>query len=58
MTWTDNHLNFTVDNVQIGDVPAPENGFWDYGGFDNNPGGPNIWENGTLFAPFDKEVGF
>jgi len=57
MTWTENHINFTVDNVQIGDLSAPQNGFWFYGGFQNNTGGPNIWENGSWMAPFDQEVG-
>lgn len=56
MTWTDNHLIFTVDNQEIGDVWAPENGFWYYGGFQNNPGGTNIWQNGNWMAPFDQEV--
>jgi hypothetical protein len=57
MIWTDNHLIFTVDNVQIGDVWAPQNGFWYFGGFQDNPGGTNIWENGNWMAPFDREVG-
>jgi beta-glucanase (GH16 family) len=55
MTWTDNHLIFTVDNEQIGDVWAPQDGFWYYGGFENNPGGNNIWQNGNWMAPFDQE---
>ena len=57
VTWTDNHIIFTVDNEEIGDVKAPEDGFWYYGNFQNNPGGTNIWKNGTLMAPFDQEVG-
>jgi len=58
MTWTSNHINFTVDNVQIGDVWAPQDGFWYYGDFQNNPGGTNIWQSGSWMAPFDQEVGF
>ena len=57
MIWTDNHLIFTVDNEEIGDVWAPQNGFWYFGGFQENPGGTNIWQNGSWMAPFDKEVG-
>ena len=56
VTWTDNHLIFTVDNEQIGDVWAPQNGFWYYGGFQDNPGGTNIWQSGNWMAPFDQEV--
>jgi hypothetical protein len=56
MTWTDNRIFFTVDNVQIGNIWAPQNGFWYYGGFQNNPGGTNSWQNGSWMAPFDKEV--
>lgn len=55
LKWTDNHIIFTIDNEQIGDVWAPQNGFWYYGGFQNNPGGTNIWQNGNWMAPFDQE---
>jgi len=57
MTWTENHINFTVDNVQIGGFSAPQDGFWFYGGLQNNPGGPNIWKNGNRMAHFDQDVG-
>ncbi|XP_069683835.1 beta-1,3-glucan-binding protein-like isoform X2 [Periplaneta americana] len=58
MEWHDNHLNFSVDNQQIGIVWAPQNGFWYYGGFENNPGGTNIWQNGNWMAPFDQTFSF
>ncbi|PSN31228.1 hypothetical protein C0J52_27120 [Blattella germanica] len=56
--WVDNRITFTVDNQEIGTVWAPQNGFWYFGGFQNNPGGTNIWQNGNWMAPFDKEFQF
>lgn len=56
LKWTDNHIIFTIDDEEIGDVWAPQNGFWYYGGFQDNPGGTNIWQNGNWMAPFDQEV--
>lgn len=43
---------FSVDNSWVGTIPAG-NGFHERGGFD----APNIWENATIMAPFDQEVG-
>jgi hypothetical protein len=57
LTWTDNHIIFTVDNEEIGDVWAPENGIWYYRRFQNNPGGTNLSQDGNWMAPFDREVG-
>ncbi|PSN29748.1 hypothetical protein C0J52_27821, partial [Blattella germanica] len=58
LNWVDNRITFTVDNQEIGTVWAPQNGFWYFGGFQNNPGGTNIWQSGNWMAPFDKEFQF
>ncbi|XP_069683866.1 beta-1,3-glucan-binding protein-like [Periplaneta americana] len=58
MVWTDNHITFTLDNEEIGTIWAPQGGFWYYGGFDQDPGGENIWQNGNWMAPFDREFNF
>ncbi|KAE8748671.1 Gram-negative binding protein [Frankliniella occidentalis] len=55
MEWSPVGFRFTVDNEEIGRMAPPQGGFWDLGGFDSNPGGPNIWANGTQLAPFDKK---
>lgn len=58
MEWTRNSITFTVDDEIIGSVTPPTGGFWAIGGFDKNPGGRNIWENGEYLAPFDREFFF
>nr|CAD7458821.1 unnamed protein product [Timema tahoe] len=54
MEWAEDSINFTVDGEKIGGITPPEGGFWKLGGFDESPGGTNIWKNGTRLAPFDK----
>ncbi|PSN30366.1 Beta-1 [Blattella germanica] len=56
--WTENHIKYTVDNEEIGTIWAPQDGFWYFGEFHNNPGGENIWQYGSWLAPFDKEFNF
>ena len=51
-----NSIRFYVDGIPIGQVDPPPGGFWDIGHFDQNPGGPNIWANGTSMTPFDYPV--
>jgi len=51
-----NSIRFYVDGIPIGQVDPPPGGFWDIGNFDKNPGGPNIWANGTSMTPFDYPV--
>lgn len=55
LQWTDHNMNFTLDGDLVGNIDAPEGGFWKLGSFDKNPGGTNIWENRNNMAPFDKE---
>ncbi|XP_034231448.1 beta-1,3-glucan-binding protein-like [Thrips palmi] len=55
MEWSPAGFRFTVDREEIGSMPVPPGGFWDLGGFDKDPGGPNIWANGTELAPFDRK---
>jgi beta-glucanase (GH16 family) len=56
LEWTKNSLTFTLDNEITGSITPPSGGFWKIGGFDQNPGGPNLWENGEYLAPFDRDV--
>ncbi|KAG8233977.1 hypothetical protein J437_LFUL014496, partial [Ladona fulva] len=58
MIWTDQKIEFYVDRTRLGGINAPEGGFWKLGGFDENPGGKNIWENGGPMAPFDRQFFF
>lgn len=51
-----NALRFYVDGILIGQVIPPPGGFWELGQFSQNPGGPNIWANGTTMTPFDYPV--
>ncbi|KAJ1519914.1 hypothetical protein ONE63_004152 [Megalurothrips usitatus] len=55
MEWTPAGFRFTVDKKEIGRMAPPKGGFWSLGNFDADPGGPNIWANGTQLAPFDKK---
>ncbi|XP_049808336.1 beta-1,3-glucan-binding protein-like [Schistocerca nitens] len=55
MVWTRNSISFTIDHQLIGSISAPAGGFWRLGGFEQNPGGNNIWRAGDVLAPFDKE---
>ena len=45
------HFSYTVDNTYMG-VIATDDGYFKRGGFS----GENIWANGGIDAPFDKEV--
>ena len=56
MQWSDHNINFTLDGDLVGNIDAPEGGFWKLGGFDKTRGSLNIWESGNGMAPFDKEV--
>ncbi|XP_071446297.1 beta-1,3-glucan-binding protein-like [Hetaerina americana] len=58
MSWTEKKMEFFVDKTYLGGIDAPEGGFWKLGGFDENPGGKNIWENGGPMAPFDRQFFF
>ncbi|KAF4528399.1 hypothetical protein B566_EDAN015168 [Ephemera danica] len=55
MEWTRNSITFTLDNEVTGSISPPSGGFWKIGGFDKDPGGKNIWENGEYLAPFDRD---
>jgi len=55
MIWSASGINFTIDNITIGSLPAPVGGFYKYGKF--SAGTPNPWVNGTAMAPFDQRVG-
>jgi len=45
-----------VDGILIGETIPPPGGFWELGDFETNPGGPNLWANGTTMSPFDYPV--
>lgn len=49
-------MRFFVDGFMIGEVIPPAGGFWELGQLDRDPGGPNIWANGTKMTPFDYPV--
>ena len=51
-------FRFFVDGILIGETIPPPGGFWELGKLDRNPGGVNIWENGTTITPFDYPVRF
>lgn len=55
MEWTPEGFKFGLDGQVFKTIEAGE-GFWKKGGFDKlRPPVKNIWENGTIMAPFDKE---
>lgn len=56
LSWNSNTISFTVDGEEIGAITPPAGGFWELGGFENDPGGANPWAGGALVAPFDKPV--
>lgn len=58
MQWLPDLIRFYVDGILIGEVDPPAGGFWEIGGFDKDPGGENIWANGTTMTPFDRRVCF
>lgn len=49
-------IRFYVDGILIGEITPPDGGFWEVGQLDRDPGGPNIWGNGTTMTPFDYPV--
>lgn len=49
-------IRFYIDGILIGQVTPPAGGFWEIGQFERDPGGPNIWANGTTMTPFDYPV--
>lgn len=51
-------IRFFVDGILIGEVNPPPGGFWELGGFETDPGGPNLWANGTIMTPFDYPVSY
>lgn len=53
MVWTQNYIEFSIDNRVMGRVDAGE-GFWKRGNFQNS-GLPNPWASATRMAPFDQE---
>ena len=56
LQWLPDGMRFFVDGVEIGQVNPPPGGFWELGRFDEDPGGHNIWANGTTMTPFDRRV--
>lgn len=54
ISWTPEKITFGVDGLVYKQFRAGE-GFWKKGGFDLlEPPMQNIWENGTIMAPFDR----
>lgn len=53
MVWTQSGIQFSIDNIVVGNVNAGE-GFWKRGNFQNS-GLPNPWASATRMAPFDQE---
>lgn len=51
-------IRFYVDGILIGQVVPPPGGFWELGQLDRDPGGENIWANGTTMTPFDYPVSY
>ncbi|KAK4020527.1 hypothetical protein OUZ56_002493 [Daphnia magna] len=51
-------IRFYVDGILIGEITPPDGGFWEVGQLYRDPGGPNIWGNGTTMTPFDYPFHF
>lgn len=51
MEWTDQHIKFSIDDVETAKVPVGD-GFWPREKFTDN----NIWAAATIMARFDYEV--
>nr|AAZ08484.1 gram negative bacteria binding protein 1 [Nasutitermes graveolus] len=59
MKWTNEYLQFAVDDEETGRITPPDGGFWEVGMFDSRNGTvDNPWIYGTKMAPFDKEFYF
>ncbi|XP_053602963.1 beta-1,3-glucan-binding protein-like isoform X2 [Plodia interpunctella] len=55
LEWTPDFLRFSIDDVELGRATPPNGGFWEYGGFNSNPGVLNPWRFGSKMAPFDQK---
>jgi hypothetical protein len=53
--WTDQHIKFILDNVEVGTVAPPAGGFWELGEFPNNVENPWVGADNPRMAPFDQE---
>nr|XP_039269968.1 beta-1,3-glucan-binding protein-like [Styela clava] len=54
--WTDEYIDFYVDDDLLRRVDPGSSGFWNYGDFGTSaPGSDNPWENGNKMTPFDQE---
>lgn len=55
--WTNETIQFSVDNIILGTINATaDGGFWNRGRFDErSPNRENPWKRATIMAPFDQE---
>ncbi|XP_057370125.1 beta-1,3-glucan-binding protein-like isoform X1 [Daphnia carinata] len=54
LRWLPTGIVLLIDDEVVGSVYPPAGGFWKLGG----SSGTNIWQNGTIMAPFDKQFHF
>lgn len=53
--WDNNQIEFAIDGVPTFVTDPGNNGFWEFGDFENRiPGTTNPWTEGEKMAPFDK----
>lgn len=48
------HIRFSVDNEEIGQVKPDDGGFWRLGGFPDNFENPWTFAENNFMAPFDR----
>lgn len=54
LEWTNTHMKFSIDDIEIGTVTPPEGGFWEHGDLTNS-NLENPWRNRGKMAPFDDQ---
>ncbi|KAJ4427903.1 beta-1,3-glucan-binding protein-like [Periplaneta americana] len=59
LEWTEDHMQFSIDDEVIGTVAPGDGGFWELGEFGQQVGTvDNPWQYGNKMAPFDQPFYF
>jgi len=53
--WTDTHIRYFLDGLEVGTVAPPAGGFWELGEFPNTEHNPWTAADNIRMAPFDQE---
>jgi len=56
LEWTNQHIKYFLDGVEVGAVVPPAGGFWELGEFPNDVQNPWVGAENPRMAPFDSEM--